>query len=138
MTQPIVYIDTSTIRDGKLEELEPAMKHLAAFVESNVPRVLSYGFYLSEDRTRMTVVAVHPDDASLEYHLDVGGAEFRKFADLIELSGIEVYGRVSDPVLKRLHDKARMLGTGTVAIHDFYAGFTRLQPDTALGDRSAL
>lgn len=126
MAQPIVYIDTSTIRDGKLEELEPAMKHLAGFVETNVPRVLSYGFYLSEDRTRMTVVAVHPDDASLEYHLDEGGPEFRKFADLIELSGIEVYGRVSDPVLKRLHDKARMLGTGTVVVHDFYAGFARL------------
>jgi len=73
----------------------------------------------------MTVVAVHPDSASLEFHMDVGSAEFRKFADLIDLLKIEVYGRVSEAVLKRLHQKARMLGKGTVAVHEFYAGFGR-------------
>jgi hypothetical protein len=125
MTQPIVYIDISAIREGKLGELEVAMKDLAAFVEANVPQLISYGFFLDEDRTQMTVVAVHPDSASLEFHMDVGGAEFRKFGDLIDLSRIEVYGRVSDAVLERLHQKARMLGRGTVAVHEFYAGFAR-------------
>jgi hypothetical protein len=125
MTQPIVYIDTSSIREGKLEELEAAMKRLAAFVEANVSQLISYGFFLDGARTQMTVVAVHPDSASLEFHMDVGGAEFRKFADLIDLSRIEVYGAVSQAVLERLHQKARMLGTGTVAVHEFYAGFGR-------------
>jgi len=125
MTQPIVYIDISAIREGKLGELEVAMKDLAAFVEANVPRLISYGFFLDEIRTQMTVVAVHPDSASLEFHMDVGGTEFLKFRDLINLSRIEVYGRVSDAVLERLHQKARTLGTGIVAVHEFYAGFTR-------------
>lgn len=125
MTQPIVYIDTSAVREGKAEELELAMKRLAAFVDANVPQLISYGFYLDEGRTQMTVVAVHPDSASLEFHLDVGGTEFRKFADLIDLAQIEVYGAVSDAVKERLHQKARMLGTGTVAVHEFYAGFAR-------------
>jgi hypothetical protein len=57
--------------------------------------------------------------------MDRGGAEFRKFADLIELSRIEVYGRVSDAILERLHEKARMLGNATVAVHELYAGFAR-------------
>lgn len=125
MTQPIVYIDTSAIREGKLEELEVAMNGLATFVETNVPQLISYGFFLNEDRTQMTVVAVHPDSASIEFHMDVCGAEFRKFAELIELSRIEVYGYVSDSVLKRLHQKARMLGNGIVAVHDLHAGFAR-------------
>ena len=123
--QPIVYVDSSTIRAGKLEELKVAMKGLAAFVEANMPRLISYGFFLDREQRHMTVVAVHPDSASLEFHMDVGGAEFRKFADLIELSRIEVYGRVSDPVLERLHQKARMLGSGTVTVHELYAGFAR-------------
>jgi hypothetical protein len=122
----IVYIDTSVIRDGKLEQLEAAMKHLAAFVEANVPQLISYGFFLDQGSTEMTVVAVHPDSASLEFHLEVGAAEFRKFADLIELTRIEVYGAVSDSVLERLHGKARALGRGAVAVHDLYAGFSRL------------
>ncbi|MCC2654555.1 MAG: hypothetical protein K0Q60_4721 [Microvirga sp.] len=125
MPQPIVYIDTSAIRKGKLEELEVAMKTLAAFVEANVPPLISYGFFLDEERTQMSVVAVHRDSASLEFHMDVGAAEFRKFADLIDLLKVEVYGRVSDVVLRRLHQKARMLGKGTVAVHEFYAGFSR-------------
>jgi hypothetical protein len=125
MPQPIVYVDTSAIREGKLGELEAAMTDLAAFVEANMPRLISYGFFLDEERTQMTVVAVHPDSASLQFHMDVGGEEFRKFADLINLLKIEVYGRISDAVLERLHQKARMLGSGTVAVHDFYAGFAR-------------
>lgn len=125
MPQPIVYIDTSEVREGRLDELETKLKVLAAFVEANVPRLISYGFYFNEERTRMAVVAVHPDSESLEYHLDTGGKEFRKFAELIELSSIEVYGQVSDPVLERLHRKARMLGRGTVTVHDFHAGFAR-------------
>lgn len=125
MSQPIVYIDTSAIREGKLEQLEAAMKDLATFVEANVPRLISYGFFLDEDRTHMTVVAVHPDSASLQFHMDVGGAEFRKFADLIDLMSIEVYGRVSDAVLERLRQKAGMLGRGAVVVREFYAGFAR-------------
>jgi hypothetical protein len=123
MTQPIVYVDTSEIRTGKLEELQTAMEHLARFVEANVPQLISYAFFLDPDREQMTVVAVHPDSASLEFHIDKGAAEFRKFADLIRLSRIEVYGRVSDAVLERLHEKARVLGNGTVTVHDLYAGF---------------
>jgi quinol monooxygenase YgiN len=125
MQQPIVYVDTSKVREGKVEQLEASMKHLAAFVEANVPQLISYAFFLDEDRTQMTVVAVHPDSASLEFHMDVGAEEFRKFADLIELVSIEVYGRVSDAVLDRLHQKARMLGNATVAVHEFYTGFSR-------------
>ena len=122
---PIIYIDTSRIREGKHQEFEVAMKNLAAFVEANMPRVISYGFFLDENRTHMTVVAVHPDSESLEFHMDVGAAEFRKFADLLDLLRIEVYGAVSEPVLERLGQKARMLGSGTVAVHELYAGFAR-------------
>lgn len=125
MSQPIVYVDVSTIREGKLEELEVAMKGLAAFIEANEPQLISYGMFLDEDRKHMTVVAVHPDSASIEFHMDIGGPEFRKFAGLIDLSRIEVYGSVTEAVLGRLHEKASMLGNGTVAVHELYAGFAQ-------------
>lgn len=69
MSEPIVYVDTSEIRPGKLEQLEPAMKELAAFVEANEPRIISYNVYFNPDATRMTVMHVHPDSASLEFHM---------------------------------------------------------------------
>ena len=125
MPQAIIYIDVSTIREGKFEELQASMKKLAAFVERNVPQLISYGFFLNRDRTQMTVAAVHPDSASLESHMEIGREEFAKFADLIDVRRIEVYGQVSDGVVSQLNQKARMLGSGTVAVHDLYAGFTR-------------
>jgi hypothetical protein len=125
MSQPIIYVDTSAIREGKLEDLEVAMRGLTAFVEANEPQLISYGFFLDADRTQLTVVAVHPDSASLEFHMDVGGDEFRKFANLIDLLRIEIYGQVSPAARERLHQKAQMLGRGTVAIHEFYSGFAR-------------
>jgi len=50
MSQPIFYIDTSSIRESKLEELQAAMKDLAAFVEANMPQLISYGFFLNGHR----------------------------------------------------------------------------------------
>ena len=125
MSNPIVYVDTSKIREGKFDKLKMAMKDLAAFVEANMPRILSYAFFLNDNQTQMTVVAIHPDSASLEFHLDTGAAEFRKFATLLDLLKIDVYGRVSESVISRLEEKAEALGSGTLTIHEFYAGFTR-------------
>jgi hypothetical protein len=125
MSNPIVYVDSSKIREGKFDKLKMAMKDLAAFVEANMPRILSYAFFLNDDQTQMTVVAIHPDSASLEFHLDTGAVEFRKFATLLDLLKIDVYGRVSESVISRLEEKAEALGSGTLTIHEFYAGFTR-------------
>jgi len=125
MPQPIVYVDVSRIREGKLEGLESAMKHLAAFVESEAPCLISYGFFLDAERRQMTVVAIHPDSESLEFHLNVGGAEFQKFRDLIDLSSINVYGAISPVALERLRQKARMLGGAAVSVHELYSGFAR-------------
>ena len=125
MSQPILYIDKSRVRKGQLEKLKIAMKELAAFIKANAPRVLSYAFYLDEEQSQMTVVSLHPDSASLELHMDVGAEEFKKFGSLIELSSMDVYGQVSDAVLERLHRKAKMLGSDSLAVHDFCAGFSR-------------
>jgi hypothetical protein len=37
MTQPIVYLDTSEVRSGRLAELKAAMSDLARFVQANEP-----------------------------------------------------------------------------------------------------
>lgn len=123
--QPIVYIDTSTIRSGKLQEAKASVGRLASFVETNMPRIVSYGFCFDDERSGMTVVAVHPDSESLESHLEIGGDEFRKFGELLDLDRIDVYGRVSDTAVERLRRKAHMLGGGVVAVHEYHAGFAR-------------
>lgn len=122
---PLVYIDTSEIREGALGELKPAIEELAGFVEANEPQLIAYNVYLSDNGARMTVIHLHRDSASLEYHMDVAGPAFRRFVDLVTLLSIHVYGEPSEKVLTQLQDKARLLGSGTVFVHALHAGFSR-------------
>jgi hypothetical protein len=126
LSDAIVYIDTSDVREGALGELKAGMKELAAFVEANVPQVIAYNVYFSDDGTKMTVVHVHPDAASLEYHLEVAGPMFRRFADLVTLRSIQIYGEPSEKALGQSRGKAKLLGPDAeVVVEPLHAGFTR-------------
>ena len=127
MSQPLVYVDTSAVREGALGRLKDAIGELADFVEENEPRLVSYNVYFSEDGTQMTVVHVHADSASLDHHLEVAGPRFGSFADLLRLSSIQIYGEPSEKALGQLRDKVRQLGSEDVIVHAPHAGFSRFE-----------
>jgi hypothetical protein len=122
---PLLYVDTSHVREGAVEELKGAISELAAFVDANEPQLLAYSVYLSEDERHMTVVQVHANPQSLDYHLEVAGPAFARFQDLLTLSSIRVYGEPSERARERLLEKARLLGCNDVSVHSPHAGFGR-------------
>jgi hypothetical protein len=75
-SEPIVYIDHSDIRGGSLDELKAGVKQLVDFINAREPQLITYGFYIDEEAATMTVVAIHPDAASLELHMDVAARSF--------------------------------------------------------------
>ena len=125
MTDPIIFVDTSEIREGKLEELRRAVAELGEFVEANESETISYQVFFSDDDRRMTVLQVHADSASMERHMEVAGPVFAKFADLLVLRTIDIYGSPSEKVVEQLRRKAELLGTASVSVHDRQAGFAR-------------
>jgi quinol monooxygenase YgiN len=129
----ILYVDTSEIHDGALEELKQAIAELVDFVEAKEPRLVAYNVYVSDDGTRMTVVSLHPDSASLEYHLEVAGPLFRRFVPLVTLSSIHIYGDPSEKALEQSHEKARLLGVASVVVEPLHAGFARVAQAAAQG-----
>ncbi|KQV04426.1 MULTISPECIES: hypothetical protein [unclassified Kitasatospora] len=125
MVELIYYVDRSDIREGKLAEVQNGMRDLATFVEAREPQLMAYNFYIDESESTMTLVAVHPDSASMEFHLELGGPKFRAFGALIRMRSIDVYGRPSPAVVDQLRRKAEMLGGGVVTLHTLQAGFSR-------------
>ena len=126
----LVYVDTSAVRKGALEALRGAVEELVEFLANNIPTLIAYNVYFSDDGSQMTVMHIHPDSASLEKHMDVGGLAFRRFVDLLTLSSIRVYGEPSEKVRRQLQDKAQLLGCRDVSVHGQHAGFSRF-PSTS-------
>lgn len=125
MSVPIVSIDVSEVRQGKLEQLKTLMKELVEFVEANEPRPIAYQMFLDQAGTMMTVIQVHPDSESMELHMDVAASLFPRFWDLLTLLRIDICGEPSDELVRRMGQKGRMLGDAPVLVHRLHAGFTR-------------
>ena len=125
MGQPLIYVDRSEVRPGKLDELRVAIAELAAFVEANEPWLLSYAAFVDPDGGQMSVTHIHRDPESLERHFEVAGPRFSRFVELVRLVRIDLYGSPSDAAVGSLREKAALLGGATVEVHPLAAGFIR-------------
>jgi quinol monooxygenase YgiN len=125
MGDPLVYVDRSEVRPGKLDELREAIAGLASFVAANEPQLISYAAFIDPDGTHMTVTHIHRDPGSLDRHLAVAGPRFAPFAELVRLLRVDIYGTPSEAALAGLRDKAALLGGATVEVHPLEAGFIR-------------
>jgi quinol monooxygenase YgiN len=123
--QPLVYVDRSEVREGALVELKAAVKDLAEFVEANEPRLISYAAYFSEDGRHLSIVHIHADASSLDFHLDVAGPRFQAFSQLLTLRTIHIYGTPSDRAIGQMRDKLRLLGSGELVVYTPHEGFGR-------------
>jgi hypothetical protein len=122
---PIVVIDSSEIREGRIDELKTALTELVEFVEANEAEPLAYSIYIDEEGSRMTVMQIHPNSESMELHMRLAGPIFRKFTELVLLSRVDFYGTPSDAVLEQMRQKAQLLGNAPVVVNEFHAGFAR-------------
>jgi hypothetical protein len=87
--------------------------------------MIAYQVYLNEDETQVTVLQVHPDPASAEFHMNVAGSMFTPFAGMIRMKEINIYGEPSSDLLEKLQRKARLLGPARVIVNRLSAGFIR-------------
>ena len=126
MSEPLIVIDVSEIREGKLEALKRAMGALADFVDAHEPEPIAYHVYFDQGDRRMTVFQIHLTSESMETHMKVAGSEFPGLSEFLKLVRIDVYGAPSDLLLEQLRNKAAMLGNAELAVHELHAGFTRL------------
>ena len=127
MTEILIAVDSSEIREGKLDAVKAGLTELAEFVEANEPEMIAYSIYLDEEARRMTVVQIHPSSASMELHMEIAAPIFRKFAGLVDLKMVDFYGHPSEAVLERTRQKAELLGRAPVVVNELHAGFTRIE-----------
>jgi hypothetical protein len=92
VSRPLIYVDTSDVRDGALGELKDQIVELASHVERTPSQVIAYNAFFSADGDRMSVAHVHPEPSSLDQFMTLAGPRFERFTELLTLRSINVYG----------------------------------------------
>jgi quinol monooxygenase YgiN len=114
-----------TIKPGKVEEARKGIAELVEFVETNEPRMIAFHCFLDEEGTKLTVVQVHADIASMEFHMEVNAKHFTTAFDYLESQvSAQYYGAISETLAAELAkwDDPNVAVT-RMPVHE--AGFTR-------------
>jgi quinol monooxygenase YgiN len=125
MSGPFVFIGTYGIKSGKLEETKKHLQEIVNLVETNEPRLIAFNMYLDEQGRKVSVVQVHPDAASMEFHMNLSAEHIRDAFDYLEgTESHQVYGTPSDTVIEKILEFVEPGVPMTVMpIHE--VGFTR-------------
>ncbi len=127
MTGPFIFIATNRLKPGAYEAERHRVPGLVEFIKASEPRVLAFNEYIDAERTEVTVVQVHPDAQSMEFHMGVVRDRAAKaYAETLDATTqIQVFGTPSGAVLETLRVQA---GAGVpLSVHpEHLGGFTRI------------
>jgi quinol monooxygenase YgiN len=103
MSGPLIYVGTYTIKPGNEEDARRRLAELVDFVETNEPRMIAFNTYLDRDGSTVAIVQVHPDSASMEFHMQVNAKHFATAFDWLDtsMSG-QYFGPISDALAAEL------------------------------------
>ena len=125
MSQPFVYVGTWTIKPGKVEEARKRLAEHADFVETNEPRLIAFHVYFDDEGRKASVVQIHPDSASMEFHMKVISEHLGGAFDYIDtILSEQYYGPMSKSLSETL-SKWETPGVTVTKMPVYEAGFTR-------------
>ncbi|MGH2392782.1 MAG: hypothetical protein ACRDGH_04695 [Candidatus Limnocylindria bacterium] len=107
MAQPVIYVATLRIKEGKFEEYQRFYAENLKLIEENEPRMNAFHAFANEGGTEVTIIQVHPDTASMDDHMQVLAEKMGVLADdltrvyqFLEPVSIQVYGNPGDRAME--------------------------------------
>ena len=122
MAEPIVFITTMEIHEGKLQEFQESMKKATAFLEANGPQLMAE-VYIDIERMMAHVIQIHRDSESILSHWQMADPYQQEVMQHITTTRVEIYGQPNDAVMEGMQ---RLSGKGaTIAVSPHFFGFNR-------------
>jgi len=125
MSGPFIYVGTFTIKSGKIEEARKALAEHVDLIETNEPRLIAFNVYFDEQGSKASVVQVHPDAASMEFHMQVISEHLSGAFDYLEAVESEQYFGAPSATLSEILARFEGPGVTVTWMPDHDAGFTR-------------
>jgi quinol monooxygenase YgiN len=131
MSEPLIFIGTHRLKQGKREAYEQHVADFVRFIDEQEPQLQLFTFFLDEDAEHVSVVQVHPNAESMGRHMQVAHQHIGdSYTDYLEETvSIQVFGEPTEPVLAMMR---KLAGDGVpVSIQRPFAGFDRLPAPAA-------
>jgi hypothetical protein len=124
MAEPLIFTNTTAIKEGQLAAWTKYFRAFAEHIESQEPRLLHFTMYIDEAGTEETIVQVHPDADSMRTHLAVMADHGHAAADFLDFtrSTSRLYGTPDDDLVAQIRGYGMPLVVGRAE-----GGFNRVQ-----------
>jgi hypothetical protein len=125
MSDPVLFISHSRVREGKFEALKGYAPGVAAAIEESKPGTVVFLACVDEGGSELHMVHVFPDAEAMRLHLEGVDERVSAASELVETSGYEIYGSPTEPVLETMRAFADELGVPLTVRPDHLAGYVR-------------
>jgi hypothetical protein len=129
MTQPIVFVTRSRVKEDLLEEFDTFFRERVPVISYGDPGTVALLSYLTEDGRELHIVHLFPHADAFDAHLN--GAEERAKLAGHYLEGLawEIYGAPSEEALQGLRARAVENGLDITVYPDNFGGYLRANLD---------
>src|SRR5215207_6956661 len=125
MVEPLIFVTTLTLKEGKLEGFKHYSQEMGKFVEANEPRIIHFEQYINDDGTEVTGVQIHLDEDSMQFHMQVAAERMAQAYEFIDaIKSLHIYGTPSDAFVEQM--KPASEPGFPVIVKSKFAGFNRL------------
>lgn len=104
-SQKISFLIEMKINKGKkLDEIKPFLAGLTSFMRNNEPEGYDYGYYISEDGKKVTLIEKYLTSEAAIKHADnfEGGPNMKPFLEIFTLESFIITGNATDQLKDRL------------------------------------
>lgn len=129
MTQPIVFISRSRIKEDRQEEFDTFFRERVPIITFGDPGIEALLTYLSEDGRELHIVHLFAHADAFDAHLNGAEERARLAGHYLEGLAWEIYGAPSAESLQGLQAQAAENGVDFVVYPDNFSGFLRASLD---------
>ena len=127
MSDPIVFISHSHVKEGQLEPFREMSLEMFPMMEGAKPETFLHYGYSNEDGSELSFVHVFPDADAMDAHFVGAGDRAGGAADYIDTYRFEVFGTPSEQALAML---GQAPGVDMVVHPTGFGGYMRLGEDS--------
>jgi quinol monooxygenase YgiN len=126
MSDPIVFISTHRIKEGKAADFKQLSREVTPLIEAGKPQTVFFQAYLNEEGNEVTIVHVFPDADAMDLHFQGANERAAKAYEFVQPQRFEIYGTPSDQALAAMR-AATGPGVDLLLRPQYLDGFIRLK-----------